>query len=365
MIGTRDSGTGIINNETYIGRIVWNKRSFLKNPDTGKRVGRRNPRKDWVIVEVPELRIIDQALWNKVKSRQDKLTKRGAVHAMRRPKALFAYLLKCGCCDGGFSKISSKRYGCSSARKKGTCDNRITIDQTKLEETILSTLQSQLMRPELLAKFCDAYTHQLKQLHKNHSADTEQAKNKLSKLDSEKAKLIEAIKQGIPASEIKSEFTRIAKQRAQAEQLLHNQNKPPISLHPDMAQRYQMEVSALRDSLNNEENRHEASELIRTLIDKVVLVPDASTKKLRMNLYGDLAGILSISSGRELKQEDMLTQAFFEHTSSASASVILDEQETNNARAVAEERRVSGLQGVSINAILLYWWRSKPEYQTI
>jgi site-specific DNA recombinase len=29
-----------------------------------------------------------------------------------------------GVCGGGFSKVSDKLYGCSTARNGGTCDNR-------------------------------------------------------------------------------------------------------------------------------------------------------------------------------------------------------------------------------------------------
>ena len=36
-------GTGILNNELYVGRLVWNRLRYVKNPDTGKRVSRLNP----------------------------------------------------------------------------------------------------------------------------------------------------------------------------------------------------------------------------------------------------------------------------------------------------------------------------------
>ncbi|HLS19920.1 MAG TPA: recombinase zinc beta ribbon domain-containing protein [Paracoccaceae bacterium] len=48
-----------------------------------------------------------------------------------------AYLLKCG---GGFSKISQTHYGCSTARNKGTCDNRLGIRQNELEGLVISAL---------------------------------------------------------------------------------------------------------------------------------------------------------------------------------------------------------------------------------
>ena len=41
-------GTGILNNELYIGRLVWNRLRYVKNPDTGKRVSRLNPSSEWI-----------------------------------------------------------------------------------------------------------------------------------------------------------------------------------------------------------------------------------------------------------------------------------------------------------------------------
>ena len=62
-------GTGILNNELYKGKLVWNRQSFIKHPDTGKRIARLNPPEKWIIKDVPELRIVDQELWDRVKER--------------------------------------------------------------------------------------------------------------------------------------------------------------------------------------------------------------------------------------------------------------------------------------------------------
>ena len=75
--GNRERGTGILNNELYIGRLVWNRLRYVKDPETGKRVSRPNPDSEWIVQDVAELRIIDQALWERVKARQ------GALEASR------------------------------------------------------------------------------------------------------------------------------------------------------------------------------------------------------------------------------------------------------------------------------------------
>ena len=68
-------GTGVLNNELYIGRLIWNRQRYLKDPDSGRRVSRRNAESDWIVAEVPELRIIDDALWQEVRDRQAELSK--------------------------------------------------------------------------------------------------------------------------------------------------------------------------------------------------------------------------------------------------------------------------------------------------
>ncbi len=297
--GTRKRGSGIINNPLYIGQLIWNRESYFKNPDTGKRVARLNPKEEWVISDVPELRIVTQELWDKVRAKQVALSLKSTPHEKRRPKHLFSYLIKCGCCGGGFSKISALRYGCTTARNKGTCDNRITMAQDKLENTILSALQTHLMQPELVAEFCAEYTRHSNQIRKQGNTDITQAKSKLEKLSTEKNKLIEAIKQGIPACEVKDALANISEQRENLEALLCTTKQSPILLHPNMALRYHEQVTNLRDSLNQKNKRHEAAELIRKLVDKIVLLPDENNKKLKLNLHGDLAGILSVATGQQ------------------------------------------------------------------
>ena len=64
-------GTGLLNNELYIGRLVWNRQRRALNPETGRKVSRVNPPEEWVVVEVPHLRILDDDLWRAAKDRQD------------------------------------------------------------------------------------------------------------------------------------------------------------------------------------------------------------------------------------------------------------------------------------------------------
>ncbi|MDO6728045.1 recombinase family protein [Cognatishimia sp. 1_MG-2023] len=180
--GNRERGTGILNNELYIGRQIWNRLNYAKDPDTGKRVSRLNPAEDWVISDVPELRIIEQSLWDAAKDRQGALKTKNTgdnIWDRRRPRTLFSGLLKCGCCGGGFSKVSQTQFGCSTARNKGEalCTNRLTISQTDLEERVLNALQDNLMDQDLLEVFCREYAKERNRLN----AQAEQGRSALEK----------------------------------------------------------------------------------------------------------------------------------------------------------------------------------------
>jgi site-specific DNA recombinase len=100
--GNKDRGTGILNNELYIGRLVWNRLRYIKDPDTGKRVSRLNPEEQWVIHAVPDLRIISQDLWERVKVRQASVSLGRSTSSeaagfwdRRRPRFLLSGLVKC------------------------------------------------------------------------------------------------------------------------------------------------------------------------------------------------------------------------------------------------------------------------------
>ncbi|WP_371813945.1 recombinase family protein [Brucella sp. 6810] len=69
MHGHAKRGTGILNNELYIGRLIWNRLRYIKDPSTGKRVSRLNAESEWIVKDVPDLRIVGDELWQAVKAR--------------------------------------------------------------------------------------------------------------------------------------------------------------------------------------------------------------------------------------------------------------------------------------------------------
>jgi len=67
-------------------------------------------------------------------------------------------------------------------------------------------------------------------------------------------------------------------------------------LHPKLADIYRQKVASLEEELNRPGLRTEAAEAIRALIDEIRLTPEEG--RLEIDLAGDLAGILALTSGK-------------------------------------------------------------------
>jgi site-specific DNA recombinase len=184
--GNPARGTGILNNELYVGRLVWNRLRYVKDPDTGKRVSRPNPPSDWVTADVPQLRILDDELWNQVKARQADMRRVASngdpkrFNQARRPKYLFSGLTKCTECGGGYVMYWRDRLACFGARSRGTCTNRLTISRQEVEERVLVALREKLMRRDLFEDFCREYVRELNRLQMEHRAGLSGARNELA-----------------------------------------------------------------------------------------------------------------------------------------------------------------------------------------
>jgi site-specific DNA recombinase len=300
--GNPKRGVGILNNQLYVGRLVWNRLRYLKDPDTGKRVSRLNPETDWVVQDVPDLRIIDQEVWDAAKARQKTLALtlaepgENALTERRRPKHLLAGLVKCGRCGGGYTMISKELLGCAAARNKGTCDNRLNIRRDAFEASVLSGLRSHLMEPQLFKEFCEEFTREVNRLRIERRADQDACRNERDRIDRELAKLLTAIKAGGPIPAIVAEMKRLETRKTELADRLATAEEPPPLLHPHMAEIYRQRISTLYESIQDERAKAEAAEIFRGLIDQVTLVPDEDD--LAIVLRGDLAAMLSFASDK-------------------------------------------------------------------
>ncbi len=298
-------GTGLLNNELYIGRLVWNRLRYVKNPETGMRVSRLSPPEAWIVTDVPELRIVDDALWQSVRDRQGELAEKHATviaavreaHANRlngthRPRHLLSGLLECGVCGGSYAMRGQDRYGCSNHIMNGSCANGRGIRRAILEERVLAGLKEKLMAPEAAAEAMRAWAEETNRLNRERRASGEADRHELAAVKKKMSSMIDVIEDG---GYVRGMVDRLRKLEARQDELEAQLAAAPAAvpdIHPNVADVYRRKVERLAAALDNPGERDEAAAAIRGLIERIVLTPGAAWAETDAKLVGDLGTIL-------------------------------------------------------------------------
>jgi site-specific DNA recombinase len=113
--------------------------------------------------------------------------------------------------------------------------------------------------------------------------------------------MIEAITDGLYHPSMKAKMDILEAERAAAQAAMSVTTLPiEVPLHPGLAAVYARKVTDLASSLNYEGTRHEAVGLLRGLVEKVTLLPDAEAPNGHaIELYGELAAILALCADKD------------------------------------------------------------------
>ena len=303
-------GNGILNNELYVGRLVWNRQRFIKDPSTGRRVSRRNPETEWIRTAVPDLRIVDDALWQAVKARQAELAKlfeattigvREArakrFNMARRPVFLLSCLLTCGSCQGKYGIIMNDRFGCLNHHRRGTCGNNRTIRRAVIEQRVLSGLTERLVSAEAVAEAVRAYHGEMNRQKHARRAEVDADRQALPKIERAIKGIMAAIEDGMYQPAMKARMAELERQRAEIETRLRDTPADLPDVNPNVAEIYRRKVTRLADALADSQASQEATSAIRSLIGDVVLTPGERRGEVNATLRGELLAILDIASG--------------------------------------------------------------------
>jgi site-specific DNA recombinase len=186
----------MLQNERYVGRLVWNKSQWVKDPDSGRRVRRERPEAEWTITECPAL--VDAAIWDKVQVRmRERATGHKARGGVRR--YLLSGLLicdRCGC-PMVIRGTDGSHYGCSTYMQGGesACSMGLHLRREVAEQVVLSPVQSELLAPEAVERFCEL----IRGWARSESAHVEQGTDpSIAAIDAEIADL-EALIEARPA----------------------------------------------------------------------------------------------------------------------------------------------------------------------
>ena len=155
------------------------------------------------------------------------------------------------------------------------------------------------MDPALFAEFCDEFTRETNRLRGDAGAAIATAQAEIKKIDRDLDMLVNLILRGGAADKINAKMVGLEARKKELERDLAQAQEPPPLLHPNMAHHYRAQLDNLYRALehDDENKRFEAAEVIRSLIDAIILVPEDC--ELKIDVRGDLAGILSIALERK------------------------------------------------------------------
>ena len=303
--GSRQRRNGILNNELYIGRLVWNRQRFVKDPETGKRLSRPNPKSEWIVSDVPELSIIDDDTWQKTKT----LKSRYSSHAGNRrqtKKRLLTGLLKCGVCGGNMTIARHDRYYCANKREKGTCNASHGVAAPDAEARVLDGLRKILVGNEdLLETFTKSFNEEFKRLQKERQKGTSGIPKELVEIERGIGRCISFITSGDDAPDsVRAELRRLEGRKAELQAQLSVSPIPSnVEIHPNLPKLYRRKVGQLAGLLEDEDLRLEAMDAIRSLIDHIEVHAGNKRGKCSLVLVGALAGILAFATNKNTNRE--------------------------------------------------------------
>ncbi len=299
-------GTGILRNELYIGRQIWNRMHFRRDPATGKRVSRLNPASMWVTQTVPALQIVDDALWHRVQSRLGQIRDQSGADKPDRPKFweerrskhLLSGKAICGVCGGAYSAVGANSLACNAARRQGVCSNTLGIRRPQLEAIVLDALRSRLMQPEQVKLFVSEFTAEFNRLQAETAASAGMVQRELAAVIRKHAGVIDAIAEGLRGAGLQQKLDDLEAQKAELERRVASTALPTTRLHPNLASVYHEKVSAIHAALQGRGDSVVMLETARGLIEQVILRPDPRGKGLEIEFIGDIAAMIELTQTR-------------------------------------------------------------------
>ena len=300
--GHAQRGTGILNNELYIGRLVWNRQRYIKDPETGRRVSRRNAAHEIQATAVPHLRIIDDELWSRVKQRQKEIwpnhkrapQKQPDFWQTRRPVHILSDKTHCTHCGGKMISVGRDYLACSNARKLQTCSQSKGIRRPALTNKVVELLNHGLMRPKAVKAFVNAYQREFNELQKHRFAASNAVKDDLTATSKKLNGLYDAVADGMRSEGIMARISELEARIKELEAAQARQVDPtPVLMHPNLADAYHRKLGKLTEMLNDPVFASEAIPLIRELIDRVDL--RHTPEGWEVVLHGQLAALFNVA----------------------------------------------------------------------
>jgi hypothetical protein len=157
-----------------------------------------------------------------------------------------------------------------------------------------------MMAPDLVAAFVDEFNTEMHNLAASAERETLAARRTLAEIERKLAAIVRAIEDGAYNHTLKARLTTLEQEKVQTEARLRaGKHAPVLRLHTNLPELYRNKIGRLAEALNAPETVTEAADVMRGLIDRIVLTPAAG--ELRAELHGDLAVLARFAQEEECR----------------------------------------------------------------
>ena len=279
IYGSPNKGAGILNNELYVGRYIWNRSQWLKHPDTRKRERLVRPRNEWIVVDRPDLRIVDDSAWRAVRARIDAKDLKPSKGRGRPARTLFGGQLCCPGCGGAIIAVNARTYGCGRRKDQGptACGNGSAVRRSIIDSRLMDVVREEVLSEAAMRRF----EHELRAgLIAELSASEEGRKRnadqvRLAELESEIKRLVDAVVQ-VGISEALSVRLRDAEAEKQTLQAASREPHRRVNIEETVRavmQNSREVVTAMETALKSDIERARAS--LRQLLGRITISVDS------------------------------------------------------------------------------------------
>ena len=299
--GSRKRGLGILNNERYIGRLVWNRSRWLRDPDRETRVRRERGEEEWVITQREDLRIVPAALWDDVKRlQQERSVENNYSGAHRRERRLLSGLLICGECGSRFVLHGANCYACASRLNRGdaVCSSRVTVSAAWAEQAMLEILQTTLFGERTVQEMIRRARSRLKASRQGPQREAKLQKE-LAQADEEARRLVRAVAAGALVDDLTEAMREVEARRTRLQEELEAETTDSVEaldVIPGLVQRAMTDLRVMLEGGQTQAVRRAVSRMITSIEVKGAAVPERKLLEPRLYLHGNLPGLLTLAA---------------------------------------------------------------------
>ncbi|MEH6699933.1 MAG: recombinase family protein [Brevundimonas sp.] len=306
LLGNRHGGLGILRNPIYVGEYQFRKTSRRRRK--GRIKTRFTAASERMIMQHPELAIVDRDLWDRNQARLAANFDR-PFHTKRKVEYVFTGKVHCGVCNSTCI-VSGGKYVCTGRQQKGICSNSRRVPREAVETSIFNRVKVHVLNTAVLGPALSAFREEVERARADHAAKVQSQGGRLKDIDQRISNLMVqlggAAESSFASQMLLAELERLGAEKRGLERQV-KQAPPPPPVGGDV-EAIIASISGTLDDLHamlqaDDAEASRAKELLRGLITRIVLAPTPGSVTdgrgagdMTVTVEGPMAALIDLAS---------------------------------------------------------------------